>query len=150
CGARTPGEIISCGGREQREPDMLCGTSGAIYRGNREAEHQIQIALARIAPGDTGRTRWVDQRDRPRSRLGKTLRALFCDTGDRMSRGGKDRYARKAERLGNAVEHRDVEIVFAYINSGYGLGGADRVTDDSSRDGYSSRYWRRPPITFFT
>jgi hypothetical protein len=63
---------------------------------------------------------------------------------------GDDRYASKAERRRTALKYRDIEIVFAYINSGYGLAGADCVAGDSSREGYSSRYSRRPPITFFT
>jgi hypothetical protein len=67
-----------------------------------------------------------------------------------MPRLGNDRYAPKAERLRSAVKNRDIEIVFAYVNSGYGLRGADCIADDSSREGYSSRYSRRPPMTFFT
>src|SRR5262249_21359736 len=55
--ARTLGEVASRRGRKQRAPGVLRGTSGPIYRSNREAEHEIQITLARLGPCGAGRTR---------------------------------------------------------------------------------------------
>jgi hypothetical protein len=52
---------------------------------------------------------------------------------DRMHRGGEHRNAGKAQRVRAAVKHRNIQIVFSYIDSGYGLAGADRVAGDSPR-----------------
>jgi hypothetical protein len=39
--ARTPDEVVSRRGRKEREPDILCGFSGAIYGGHCQVKHAI-------------------------------------------------------------------------------------------------------------
>jgi hypothetical protein len=48
-----------------------------------------------------------------------------------MLRLGEHRNAGKAQRLRARVQHRNIKIVFTYIDSGYGLAGADRMAGDS-------------------
>lgn len=143
--ACTSREVFERGSWKKRESYAIAGAPLPVDRRDRGAQGNIEIALTREC---VRRARGVHQGNRATAKFRHGAANPVRDLADWIATA-RDIDSRESQRARPAGRYRDIEKVLAYVDSGYWMVCADGVLADACC-GYSSRYSRRPPMTFFT